>query len=102
MINFIINLSVETYMSKSIVNQNFKLLETLQPNINFLRKLKSDEVMEVAAKAHLIVFNRGMPLAREQELIDFVGIVLEGKVIAGGKNHTTNYTIGYLSLLNLL
>ncbi len=50
---------------------------------------------------HVFVFVRGSILAKEKELIDYVGVIIEGRAISSNKNYESNTIIGAESLLGL-
>lgn len=51
-------------MSKAVTNQNLKLLQAIQGEINFLHIFNNEQLSELSTKANFIVFSQKTILAQ--------------------------------------
>ena len=48
---------------------------------------------------HVFVFTRGQILAKEGEIVDFIGVVAEGRAVGRGKIYQVGDVVGYEAVL---
>lgn len=76
-----------------------QLLKVFHQQLDFLKILNPEDLDLLEDKLHIFVFTRGQPLAKEKEIIDYLGIIAEGRAVAKSKNYQIGDIIGHNQLL---
>lgn len=67
--------------------------------MQFIQMFSEEELDYLQDKINIFVFTRGQVLAKEKELIDYVGVIAEGRAVAKTKAYQIGDLIGHVQLL---
>jgi signal-transduction protein with cAMP-binding, CBS, and nucleotidyltransferase domain len=86
-------------LKEPLESKKKQLLNVFHQTIPFLQLLTPEELEFLEDQLHIIVFTRSQILAKEAEIIDYVGVIAEGRAVSKKKVYQIGDAIGHPQLL---
>lgn len=74
-------------------------MTVFRQTVPLLQLLTPEETDSLEDLLHIFVFTRGQCIAKEGELVDYVGSIAEGRAVGKGKTYEVADLIGHGALL---